>query len=315
MKKQYVILGLVVITAVVGYFFLYRSVNNLEKIASNLDSRMINLDTRFEDFEKKIVLLREQGYVEADSTGAVVNNVLSSVVFISVKLPDVSSYNKNDTVLRAGDSNIRGTGFFISSDGYVVTAKHVVSELNTEDIEVKDRNGTRYEVDQVFMDEGSDVSLLKIKSGTKHTTTAFGYFENLEIGDEIGVIGFNPGFNTPLLHKGIVSAKGLDENGLKIFTINSFANKGNSGSPVFSLETGRILGVLSSRKSEAQTYKLIDPNKFSSGVSFGGNVGDPAVLSAKLYNETVKIVQEASQVGIGIVYSIDLARELMMDIR
>ncbi len=319
-KKKLILPTILILVVFISFFFLYQRDNTIKQLVldlgsnvSDLDSRTEKLDISTEKIEKKIVLLKEQGYVEIDDTPAIVGSVLPSVVFVMTKSSD-SDYNKENQILITDQSNVRGTGFFISSDGYIATAKHVVSGLEQQNIEVQDNNGNRYGVDQIFMDENSDVSLIKIKSTKKHPIIKFGYFENLEIGDEVGVIGFNPGFDTPLLHKGNVSAKGLDENGLKMFTINSFVNKGNSGSPVFSLRTGRILGVLSARKSEAQTYKLLDPNQFNSGVSFGG-IGDPGVLSATLYNETVKIVEEASQVGIGIVYSTDLVRQLMREYR
>ncbi len=319
-KKKVILSAILVLVVLIGFFFLYQRDNttkemvlNLSSDVSDLDSRTERLDISMEKIEKKIVLLKEQGYVEIDDTPAIVGSVLPSVVFVMTKSSD-SDYNKENQILTTDQSNVRGTGFFISSDGCIATAKHVVSGLEQRNIEVQDKDGNRYEVEQIFTDDNSDVSLIKIKSSKKHPIIKFGYFENLEIGDEVGVIGFNPGFDTPLLHKGNVSARGLDENGLKMFTINSFVNKGNSGSPVFSLRTGRVLGVLSARKSEAQTYKLLDPSQFSSGVSFGG-IGDPGVLSAALYNETVKIVEEASQVGIGIVYSIDLVRQLMGEYR
>ena len=198
--------------------------------------------------------------------------------------------------------------------GYIATAKHVVSDRNIDEIIVEDIGGTRYEVETIFPDKNTDIALIKIKSKGDHKVIVFGYFNNIEIGQDIGVVGFNPGFNVPLLHTGNVSAKGTDDSGSKIFTINSFVNKGNSGSPVFSVVTGRVLGILSSRKSEAQVHKLLDPNQFNSGVSLGGGI-DPLRFSAELYNANVKIVEEVSQVGIGIVYSLDRALSMLDEIR
>lgn len=280
---------------------------------SDLETKVTDVDKGIEGIENKITLLKEQGYVEKDTVTSVAKNVFPSVVFILAKSSS-QGYNSGDRVLIEGEFTIYGTGFFISSDGYIATANHVVSDLKKGDIEVEDFQGNHYEVEGIVTDEKADVAVIKIKTDTKHPALTSGYFENIEIGDEVGVIGFNPGFNIPLLHTGNISSKGVDETGAKIFTINSFANKGNSGSPVFSLTTGRVLGVLSARKSEAQTHKLLDPNQFSSGVSFGA-IGDPVQLTAQLYNETVRIVEEVSQVGIGIVYSVDIARELMNESR
>jgi len=313
-------MALVVVVVVLmmgaGFYFLYWQINmvkimglNLSLKFSELSSTMERLDINTEKLENRIVLLKEQGYVEIDDVSTITNNVLPSVVFIINKPSDVSEYNKGDKVLMEDESNIRGTGFFISTDGYIVTAKHVISGLRTQDIEIKDIWGDRYQVEEVFTDQDTDIGLIKIETNEKHSVATFGYFENLKTGDEIGIIGFNPGFNIPLLHRGNISGKGLDESGSKLFTINSFVNKGNSGSPVFSIKTGRVLGILSSRKSDVQIHQLLDADKFTSGVVFGGT--DPIRLSAELYNNTVKIVEGVSQVGIGIVYPIDTVRELM----
>ena len=309
-------MAVVVLIMGTGFYFLYWQINMVKIMGldlslkfSELSSTMERLNINTERLENRIVLLKEQGYIEIDDVSTMTNNVLPSVVFIINKPSDASDYNKGDKVLIEDESNVRGTGFFISTNGYIVTAKHVISGLRTQDIEIKDVAGSRYQVEEVFSDQDIDIGLIKIETNKKHPVVTFGYFENIKIGDEIGIIGFNPGFNIPLLHRGNVSGKGLDESGSKLFTINSFVNKGNSGSPVFSIKTGRVLGMLSSRKSDAQIHQLLDTDKFTSGVVFGGT--DPIRLSAELYNSTVKIVEGVSQVGIGIVYPMDTVRELM----
>ena len=314
--RMVLVITVIVLMMGAGFYFLYWQINLVKTMGldlslkfSELSSTMERLDINTERLENRIVLLKEQGYVEIDDVLTMTNNILPSVVFIINKPSDVSEYNKGDKVLMEDESNIRGTGFFISTDGYIVTAKHVISGLVTQDIEIKDVAGSRYQVEEVFTDQDTDIGLIKIETNKKHPVATFGYFENLKIGDEIGIIGFNPGFNIPLLHRGNISGKGLDENDSKLFTINSFVNKGNSGSPVFSIKTGRVLGILSSRKSDVQIHQLLDADKFTSGVVFGGI--DPIHLSAELYNNTVKIVEGVSQVGIGIVYPIDIVRELM----
>ena len=310
------VVAVIVLMMGAGFYFLYWQINLVKTMGldlslkfSELSSTMERLDINTEKLENRIVLLKEQGYVEIDDVSTMTNNILPSVVFIMDKPSDVSEYNEGDKVLMEDESNIRGTGFFISTDGYIVTAKHVISGLEAQDIEIKDVVGSRYQVEEMFTDQDTDIGLIKIETNKKHSVATFGYFENLKIGDEIGIIGFNPGFNIPLLHQGNISGKGLDRIGSKLFTINSFVNKGNSGSPVFSIKTGRVLGMLSSRKSDAQIHQLLDADKFTSGVVFGGT--DPIRLSAELYNQTVKIVEGISQVGIGIVYPMDTVRELM----
>ena len=321
-QKSFV--GFVVIAMallIVGYSFLYLEVTNLKDKnselslkAERLDSRIAEVDSRTERVENQIVLLKEEGYVEVSDISVYAESILPSVVFIMLKAADSSSYDGEEIVVTENLENVRGTGFFISSDGYIVTATHVVSNLAVEDIEIRDAGGNQFEVEQIITADKTDVSLIKIKSFGVHPTTVFGHFENIKIGSEIGIVGFNPGFSVPLLNQGTISSIGFDGQGSEIFTINSFVNKGNSGSPVFSKATGRVLGVLSTRKSETQLHRLLNPDNFNSGVSLGGNI-DPLRFSAELYNETVRVVEEVSQVGIGVVYSIDIALDLLKEVR
>lgn len=313
MKKMraYIILGGFLLFLTWQGITLYNTTSRLALVQNESDERAAQieaLDANVEKLEETISLLEKDGFVEKQNPISISEKIFPSVVFILAKSAN-PDYNSGNRVLMEGEFNIYGTGFFITPNGYIATARHIVSELSSSDIKVEDFEGTHYEVEKITLDENADIAVIKIKTNKKHPAVTAGYFENIEVGEEVGLIGFNPGFRLPLLHTGAVSSKGVDKEGERIFTINSFANKGNSGSPVFSLTTGRVLGILSARKSDVQTHKLLDPNQFSSGVSFG-NVGDPAKLSAELYNETVKIVQEVSQVGIGIVYSLDIATTL-----
>jgi S1-C subfamily serine protease len=301
MSKNLLVQGVLILFFLGGFFFLYLELYEVRREVADLVAKFEDVDARTEGIENKITTLKKESYVETDSVSSLTNAVLPSVVFITQKSADTSSWS------------VLGTGFFIRSDGYVATAKHVVAGADTESIAVKDTEGALYSVESIYNSNDTDVSLVKIKTAKAHPVASFGYFENLEMGSGIGIIGFNPGFSKPLLHTGTVSALGTDEGGSELFTINAFVNKGNSGSPVFSLTTGRIVGILSTRQADAQSRRLLNPEEYQSGVSLGGTV-DPVRFSAELYNETVRLVEEVSQVGIGIIYSVEIADKLLSEI-
>jgi len=301
-----------VLAAFVSYLSdLKGSIGGVESTLKDLNNTLTSLDKRLENQENLTTSLQQEGYVEKPGLSFVSKSVFPSVVFIlgsnseSASL-DFNSGNKILTNINYAD--VRGTGFFVSSDGFIATAKHVISNLDPNSITIKENvNGNIHKAKVVKISELSDIAILKI-IGTNYSPVTLGHFENIKIGDEIGFIGFNPGINIPLVNSGNVSATGQD-NLLKIFTINSFVNRGNSGSPVFSIATGRVIGLISSRKPEQTNRQPLDLEKFRSGMKIG-NI-DPLRLSAELYNDILKLTEETTQVGIGIVYSVDEIDELI----
>lgn len=284
-----------------------------ERLSQKQNELFAELDSKLERLEKQIVTLKEQGYVEAEEFPAQAKKILETTVLVA-NSKEISRLSPAGEVIIVKEQDLgggAGTGFFISADGLIVTAKHVVDTIGAENLVVRlISSGKQYEAHVVAKDDKSDVAVVKAK-GQNFPFVEIGYSENLEVGEEIGFIGFAPsvGLARPMVHNGVISAQGTDQKGAKVFTINAFVNKGNSGGPVFSAKTGRVLGMLSARQrdvSSEQFYQL--PANYSSGFSLGGV--DPLKLSVDLYNQTLKVVGDVSQVGIGVVYSLDAVRSL-----
>ena len=272
-----------------------------------------DLDSKVESSENKILKLKKEGFVEKDEFSDIAKRIQSATVLISnSEKIEKLSISKN-ILLAKGDISFEGigTGFFIGPDGYIATAKHVVDAIGNKEIFIKTSDNKEYRADLVKTEEKSDIAIIRIIDKSP-AYVQLGYYDNLEVGEEVGFIGFslNTGITSQLIHQGVVSAKGFDDNGSKIFTINAFVNKGNSGGPVFSAKTGRVLGIISARQKDISSEKFIAlPPNYQSGLTLGSI--DPLKLNIQLYNETLKIVGEVSQVGIGIIYSADELRKIM----
>lgn len=138
------------------------------------------------------------------------------------------------------DSSL-GSGFIISSDGYVLTNNHVVSAADEVMVRLYDRRQMIAEV--IGTDPRSDVALLKIDA-TGLPVVAIGQSDPLQVGEWVLAIGSPFGFDFSVT-AGIVSAKGRalpNENYVPFIQTDVAINPGNSGGPLFNLR-GEVIGV------------------------------------------------------------------------
>lgn len=294
--------------------FSYRQVNRFSRSLADLKNELVkqhregyeNLDSKVEVVENNILRLKKEGYVEADDFSKISKRALESTVLVASD-KDISKINFSGDTLVVDDPGLSGagTGFFVRNDGYIVTAQHVINAISGE-IMVLTSDGKRYKATIANTNDGSDLAIIKIDGNGDFPAVQLGYFDNIIPGDDIGFVGFSLsiGVVKPLIYRGNLSAKGVDKIGTKVFSINAFVNRGNSGGPVFSAKTGRVIGMLSARQRDVSSSQFIQlPAGYNSALMLGGI--DPVKFNVDLYNETVKLVGDVSQVGIGLVYSLD----------
>ena len=134
-----------------------------------------------------------------------------------------------------------GSGFVISSDGYIISNHHVIR--NADEIIVRLSDRREFEAEVVGVDERSDVALLKIDaSDLPAVRIGSGY--DLKVGEWVLAIGSPFGFDHSVT-AGIVSAKGRSlprENYVPFIQTDVAINPGNSGGPLFNLK-GEVIGV------------------------------------------------------------------------
>ncbi|TSC55465.1 MAG: HtrA2 peptidase [Parcubacteria group bacterium Greene0416_79] len=297
--KNQIVSILCIVFVAIGFYLGY---SNLKETLSLVSNKVETLNQRLEKTEKTLITLQKSGSVEKPSLELFYTKILPAVVFIHGSSVSASYNQAKKVVASELEDTVRGTGFFISKDGYIATAKHVIEGLDEKNIHIQSGQNNFYTAILFAKDDKTDLAILKVR-GENFNAVELGFFDNMTIGEDVGLIGFNPGFTIPLVHRGNVSAKGID-NGVKVFTINSFVNKGNSGSPVFSLATGRVIGIVGAKKSEYLNRKPLNPDHYSSSMRTRAGI-DPTKFTAEIYNETLKLVSEASQVGIGFIYSTD----------
>jgi len=145
-----------------------------------------------------------------------------------------------------------GSGFIISTDGYVLTNNHVIEDADKIIVRLSDRR--EIDAELVGRDERSDLALLKIKAKDLPTVN-LGSSKELKPGEWVLAIGSPFGFDYSVT-AGIVSAKGRSlprENYVPFIQTDVAINPGNSGGPLFNLE-GKVVGINSQIYSRTGGY-------------------------------------------------------------
>lgn len=189
----------------------------------------------------------EEGRAPADprpaTPQAVIARVRASVLLVLAKLPDgVSS----------------GTGF-VAQSGRVGTCAHVVA--NAEMIVLISVDGRRFPATVEATDSVNDVAVLRCE-GTLPSPLALGNSDKAEDGDEIAVTGYPAFFKflgldyqpTPSTSRGTISAHRThrDASGVTVEQLQTDASMthGNSGGPVYSIQSGQVLGLAAAGLSQ-----------------------------------------------------------------
>ncbi len=158
---------------------------------------------------------------------------------------------------RTRREEVLGSGVIISSDGYILTANHVVTGSDETKFSI---TGSRkeYTAKVVGADPLTDVAVLKIDAQNRPAVT-LGNSDQLEVGDIVLAIGnpfaiSQPG-QTPTVTMGIISAlgrSGLGFNGYENFIQTDAAiNPGNSGGALVDAE-GRLIGINTAIESSSE---------------------------------------------------------------
>jgi len=144
-------------------------------------------------------------------------------------------------VPREFESKSLGSGFIISSDGYLLTNAHVVADADEVTVKLTDKREFKAKV--IGSDRRTDVALLKIDA-TGLPKVTLGDPAKLKVGEWVVAIGSPFGFENSVT-AGIVSAKGRSlpqENFVPFIQTDVAINPGNSGGPLFNLK-GEVVGI------------------------------------------------------------------------
>jgi serine protease Do len=233
--KKFIILLLVSFTSVsLGW-----QANNFYNSKIN---ELIADDLRFDEQEATILAIKK-----------VLPAVVSIIVydyadFIALDVPSGSK-----EILKYRKQMIKGTGFLISTDGYILTNKHVVEAAKEETGEYRIilNTGKEYYAQLIDKDSFNDLAVLKIFDKDL-PVVELGDSDSLQTGASVIAIGNALGRYENTVTKGIISGLGRsliasDQTGNaesldNLLQTDAKINVGNSGGPLIDL-SGKVVGV------------------------------------------------------------------------
>jgi serine protease Do len=167
-----------------------------------------------------------------------------------------------------------GTGVILSSDGLILTNRHVVP-AGTTDVSVTLSDGTVLEKVKVIARTNArdtlDIAFLKVENdeGKKLVAAKLGDSSKMQVGDAVVAIGNTLGQFQNTVTSGIISGYGRslvagDESGGgaenldDMFQTDAAINQGNSGGPLVNMN-GEVIGINTAIASDAQTVGFAIP--------------------------------------------------------
>jgi len=196
------------------------------------------------------------------ATGALSGETLTSEEIYAIAQEQVVGITTSVTTTnlfgQTTSNAVKGSGFVISSDGYIMTNYHVVEYAVAYggDVTVMMNNGDRYDGAVVCANEENDVAVVKIDA---QDLDAIEYNYDISVGEQIYAVGNPLGELAYSMTSGIVSAldrvitttnaSGVRQS-INMFQIDAAVNSGNSGGPVYNAQ-GQVVGMVTAKYSSS----------------------------------------------------------------
>lgn len=206
--------------------------------------------------QKSLPVVSQKLVNEQSDVIDVVKKVGPSVVTVSAIAPTrpviqfspFGGFNQGTT---GGGPQDIGSGFAVSTNGLIVTNKHVVSDTSLA-YKVETPDGKSYDVKQIDRDPNNDIAILKIDA-TELIPVTLGDSGNLQVGQFVIAIGTALGQFRNTVTTGVVSGlgRGIDagdslqgyvERLDNVIQTDAAINPGNSGGPLLD-SSGQVIGI------------------------------------------------------------------------
>lgn len=206
--------------------------------------------------EEKVEITEDSAIID------VVKQVSPSVISI------ISSKNVYDFFGTPYEQKSGGTGFIITSDGLIITNKHVVSDQYAQ-YTVLTHNGQNFPTEILSLDPLTDLAILKIEADNLPVVT-LGYSDQLQVGQKAVAIGNALGEYQNTVTVGVISAldRVITASGLSgyerlegVIQTDAAINPGNSGGPLINI-SGEVIGINTAIDYQGQTIGFAIPVDF-----------------------------------------------------
>jgi serine protease Do len=148
----------------------------------------------------------------------------------------------------ANPGNFRGTGFALSSNGYIITNYHVVN--GADSVYVQNAEGESFRTKVIYTEPQYDVAILEINDSTFKNLGAIPYsFKKAksDLGENVYTLGY-PGDDIKFGPGALTASSGFRGDTTE-YEIYIPVNPGNSGGPLLD-EKGNIIGVINGKQTQ-----------------------------------------------------------------
>ena len=207
--------------------------------------------------------------VDGNSANFVEGSIAEIADKVSVSVVSIVTSTKTTNFFGQDyESAAAGTGIIVTSDGYILTNKHVINGATGITVVLDD--GTTYEdVKLVATDPLNDVAFLKIKDASDLTAATLGDSKTLSVGQQVMAIGNALGQYQNTVTVGVVSGLGRsvtasDGTGYNTETLTDMIqtdaaiNSGNSGGPLVNA-AGEVIGINTATSTSAENMGFAIP--------------------------------------------------------
>ncbi len=163
-----------------------------------------------------------------------------------------------------------GSGFIVSSDGYIVTNYHVVEGADIINVNLQGATGKAESIKATLVgsDEETDIALLKVDVKETLPFLTFANSDNAKVGEWVLAIG-NPFGLEHTVTAGILSAKGRNINAGpfdNFLQTDASINPGNSGGPLLNMQ-GEVVGINTAIIASGQGIGFAIPSSMAAQIT------------------------------------------------
>lgn len=199
-----------------------------------------------QQLQAKIDRVEQNGNSVSGTPNVTVDGLTPGQVYAKNVASTVLVYSQTVQMGQQGYST--GSGFILTTDGYVVTNYHVIEGGSVYTVVTADN--MQHEAVLVGGDASNDVAVLKMEG--KFQAVQLGSSDALIVGDQVAAIGNPLGELTSTLTVGYVSGKGryvtTESTTINMIQTDCAINSGNSGGPLFNMK-GEVVGITTAKYS------------------------------------------------------------------
>jgi len=193
-----------------------------------------------------VILVSPQGRAQTDASGVedIVKKSTDSIVLIG-------ALNQKGTSF--------GSGFIVSSHGFILTNLHVVKNAMKIEVKIK-KNKPHLTAILVGSDAKKDIAVLKV-DGERLTPVVLGNSDTVQVGERVVAIGNPLGLENTVSDGLISSIRDTGRNG-KVLQITAPVSPGSSGCPLFNLK-GEVVGIAVGTIVQGQNINFAIPINYA----------------------------------------------------